>query len=123
MLSGVQPTGTLHLGNYLGAIRNWVKMQELYGELCPHRTPLLGQTLLCRMSLLDLLFACPGCKRSPWKPAERVLAPGALYALSSKAFEACTRGCRAQSVWPHALSADCVSVAQTPSSAWWICTP
>lgn len=31
MLSGVQPTGTLHLGNYLGAIRNWVKMQELYG--------------------------------------------------------------------------------------------
>lgn len=32
MLSGVQPTGTLHLGNYLGAIRNWVKMQELYGE-------------------------------------------------------------------------------------------
>ena len=32
VLSGVQPTGTLHLGNYLGAIRNWVKMQELYGQ-------------------------------------------------------------------------------------------
>lgn len=32
VLSGVQPTGTLHLGNYLGAIRNWVKMQDLYGE-------------------------------------------------------------------------------------------
>ncbi|CAL5222145.1 g4467 [Coccomyxa viridis] len=30
VLSGVQPTGTLHLGNYLGAIKNWVKMQELY---------------------------------------------------------------------------------------------
>jgi tryptophanyl-tRNA synthetase len=27
ILSGVQPTGNLHLGNYLGAIRNWVKMQ------------------------------------------------------------------------------------------------
>lgn len=26
--SGIQPTGALHLGNYLGAIRNWVKMQE-----------------------------------------------------------------------------------------------
>ena len=22
--SGIQPTGNLHLGNYLGAIRNWV---------------------------------------------------------------------------------------------------
>ena len=32
MLSGVQPTGVLHIGNYLGAIRNWVKLQELYGE-------------------------------------------------------------------------------------------
>jgi len=28
ILSGVQPTGNLHLGNYLGAIRNWVKLQE-----------------------------------------------------------------------------------------------
>ena len=33
VLSGVQPTGSLHLGNYLGAIRNWVKLQEEYGEL------------------------------------------------------------------------------------------
>ena len=30
ILSGVQPTGNLHLGNYLGAIRNWVKLQEGY---------------------------------------------------------------------------------------------
>ena len=28
VLSGVQPTGSLHLGNYLGAIKNWVKLQE-----------------------------------------------------------------------------------------------
>jgi len=28
VVSGVQPTGNLHLGNYLGAIRNWVRMQE-----------------------------------------------------------------------------------------------
>jgi len=27
IFSGVQPTGNLHLGNYLGAIRNWVKLQ------------------------------------------------------------------------------------------------
>ena len=28
IFSGVQPTGNLHLGNYLGAIRNWVLLQE-----------------------------------------------------------------------------------------------
>ena len=30
VLSGVQPTGSIHLGNYLGAIRNWVALQESY---------------------------------------------------------------------------------------------
>jgi tryptophanyl-tRNA synthetase len=30
IFSGVQPTGNLHLGNYLGAIRNWVSLQEDY---------------------------------------------------------------------------------------------
>ena len=28
VLSGIQPTGNLHLGNYLGAIKQWVKMQD-----------------------------------------------------------------------------------------------
>jgi tryptophanyl-tRNA synthetase len=33
VVSGIQPTGNLHLGNYLGAIRNWVRMQdEVSGE-------------------------------------------------------------------------------------------
>jgi tryptophanyl-tRNA synthetase len=30
IFSGVQPTGNLHLGNYLGAIRNWVRLQDEY---------------------------------------------------------------------------------------------
>ncbi len=30
IFSGVQPTGNLHLGNYLGAIRNWVRLQDQY---------------------------------------------------------------------------------------------
>lgn len=30
ILSGIQPTGNLHLGNYLGAIRNWVTLQQEY---------------------------------------------------------------------------------------------
>ncbi len=28
ILSGVQPTGDLHLGNYLGAIKNFVALQD-----------------------------------------------------------------------------------------------
>jgi tryptophanyl-tRNA synthetase len=33
VVSGIQPTGNLHLGNYLGAIKNWVKMQhEVKGD-------------------------------------------------------------------------------------------
>ena len=28
VFSGVQPTGNLHLGNYLGAIRNFVPLQD-----------------------------------------------------------------------------------------------
>ena len=33
VLSGVQPTGGLHLGNYLGAIKNFVPLQEQYESL------------------------------------------------------------------------------------------
>lgn len=30
IFSGMQPTGNLHLGNYLGAVRNWVQLQHDY---------------------------------------------------------------------------------------------
>lgn len=30
LFSGIQPTGTLHIGNYFGAIKNWVKIQYDY---------------------------------------------------------------------------------------------
>ncbi len=30
ILSGMQPTGNLHLGNYLGALKNWVKLQDTF---------------------------------------------------------------------------------------------
>ena len=30
VLSGMRPTGNLHLGNYLGALANWVRMQDDY---------------------------------------------------------------------------------------------
>ena len=30
LLSGIQPTGKLHIGNYLGAIANWLKLQKTH---------------------------------------------------------------------------------------------
>ena len=30
VLSGMRPTGKLHLGNYMGALHNWVKLQDQY---------------------------------------------------------------------------------------------
>ena len=52
MLSGVQPTGTVHLGNYLGAIANWVRLQDLYGAA-------LGTALLRYCTVSSLLSVLP----------------------------------------------------------------
>ena len=30
IVSGMRPTGRLHLGNYEGALKNWVKLQDIY---------------------------------------------------------------------------------------------
>ncbi len=30
VLSGMRPTGRPHLGNYMGALHNWVKLQDDY---------------------------------------------------------------------------------------------
>ena len=34
VLSGMRPTGNLHLGNYYGAARSFVKMQDEYNCYC-----------------------------------------------------------------------------------------
>lgn len=33
VFSGIQPSGNFHLGNYLGAIQNWVKQQDMYDNV------------------------------------------------------------------------------------------
>lgn len=33
VFSGIQPTGEVHLGNYLGALKNWVRLQDEYDPL------------------------------------------------------------------------------------------
>ena len=34
IVSGIQPTGAMHIGNYLGAIKNWVNFQDEYKGRC-----------------------------------------------------------------------------------------
>ena len=33
IFSGIQPSGTIHIGNYLGAIKNWTKLQYEYDSI------------------------------------------------------------------------------------------
>jgi len=33
IFSGIQPSGELHIGNYLGAVKNWVQLQERYESI------------------------------------------------------------------------------------------
>jgi tryptophanyl-tRNA synthetase len=33
VFSGIQPTGDMHIGNYLGALRNWVALQDSYDTI------------------------------------------------------------------------------------------
>ena len=33
VFSGIQPTGNLHIGNYLGALKSWVRIQKDYESI------------------------------------------------------------------------------------------
>jgi tryptophanyl-tRNA synthetase len=65
VLSGIQPTGNLHLGNYLGAIRNWVEGQSQYenylfvADLHAITVPHQPETLAANTyTLVALYLAC-----------------------------------------------------------------
>lgn len=65
VLSGVQPTGTLHLGNYLGAMRQWTQNQDLYENFffvvdlhaitVPHDRKALSN---CTLEAVAMYMAC-----------------------------------------------------------------
>ncbi|MBF2087511.1 MAG: tryptophan--tRNA ligase [Synechococcales cyanobacterium K44_A2020_017] len=65
VLSGIQPTGNPHLGNYLGAIRNWVEQQhsfenffcvvDLHAITAPHDPKTLAQDT---RTIAALYLAC-----------------------------------------------------------------
>lgn len=49
IFSGIQPRGSLHLGNYLGAVVNWVDLQEQQVYMC--RLPMVNRIGIDRACL------------------------------------------------------------------------
>ncbi|MDX1975424.1 MAG: tryptophan--tRNA ligase [Rickettsiales bacterium] len=70
ILSGVQPTGNLHLGNYLGAIRNWKKLQDtgaecLYGIMDLHAITVPQKPDELRKATREVTAALVACGIDP----------------------------------------------------------
>jgi tryptophanyl-tRNA synthetase len=76
VMSGIRPTGFLHLGNYFGAIRNYVRMQEDFEcyfmvadlhsltthpdtrELCPNVERVLAENIACGLDPDKVALYC-----------------------------------------------------------------
>lgn len=71
IFSGVQPTGNLHLGNYLGAIRRWVDMQHNYSSIfCIvdlHAITVAQEPAKLRQAVLETAAAYIACGIDPVK--------------------------------------------------------
>ncbi len=65
LFTGIQPTGLLHIGNYFGAIRNWVELQYKYRSYISvvdlHATTVTYEPREMRENVFELaleLYAC-----------------------------------------------------------------
>lgn len=72
VFSGIQPTGIPHLGNYLGAIESWVKLQEeystvLYSIVDLHSITVPQDPTVLQQSILDMTAALLACGINPEK--------------------------------------------------------
>jgi tryptophanyl-tRNA synthetase len=60
IFSGMRPTGKLHLGNYLGALKNWVALQEdydcVYCVVDLHALTTLRETELLKSNTYDMVL-------------------------------------------------------------------
>ena len=58
VFSGIQPTGSPHIGNYLGALKNWVKIQydyeSIFGIVDLHAITLYQDPTELRLKILEL---------------------------------------------------------------------
>lgn len=71
ILSGIQPTGALHLGNYLGAIRNWVTLQQqhecLFCIVDSHAITVAQEAKMLRSHILETAATYIACGIDPEK--------------------------------------------------------
>jgi tryptophanyl-tRNA synthetase len=69
VFSGMQPTGNLHLGNYLGAMVNWIKMQSshecIYCVVDLHAITLWQDPKELRKAIIDVTAAYLACGLDP----------------------------------------------------------
>ena len=70
IFSGIQPSGTVHLGNYLGAIRQWVELQEqcssvLYSVVDLHSLTVHQAPLLLRHNIKHTAISLLACGVDP----------------------------------------------------------
>jgi tryptophanyl-tRNA synthetase len=79
VLSGVQPTGSLHLGNYIGAIRQWVDFQNAPVQEDEEGTLIKTENYFCVVDLHAITMP-----HDPMDLAESTLASAALYLAAGK---------------------------------------
>ena len=69
VFSGMQPTGNLHLGNYLGAMLNWIKLQEtqecIYCVVDMHAITLWQEPKELHKAILEVTAAYLACGLDP----------------------------------------------------------
>ena len=71
IFSGIQPSGALHLGNYLGALRNWVALQDeyncVYCVVDEHAITVRQDTAALRRQTIELFAQLVACGIDPEK--------------------------------------------------------
>ena len=71
VFSGMQPTGNLHLGNYLGAMLNWIHMQDthecIYCVVDMHAITVWQEPKDLRRAIVDVTAAYLACGLDPRK--------------------------------------------------------
>lgn len=92
ILSGVQPTGSLHLGNYLGAIRQWVEFQNAEPIIDENGTSTITENFFCVVDLHAITMP-----HDPKDLDESTKASAALYLAAGKR-------------WSYMMIEKCVSV-------------
>ncbi|XP_067674290.1 tryptophan--tRNA ligase, mitochondrial-like [Haliotis asinina] len=72
VFSGIQPTGIPHLGNYVGAIKNWVQLQKKYDDVIfsivdLHSITVPQDPAVLRENILDMTACLLACGIDPGK--------------------------------------------------------